>query len=243
MFSAPKTIQTAVDAAREAGMPLRNVFVLDTTAPDSRSPETPATLGTRHWTEVLASRAQAEKFDWVEPVDARTTTCCLNYSSGTTGVPKGVEISHYSYVANGVGVVRMAKTRDDYEESRKRAVGLSFLPMYHAYGQTYYIANFPNQGMPVYVMPNFDFPKLLSHIRTLEEERLELSRRNLAALDLDQLLHPIDDVEKTAGSVRLHVRDVTRLEPPRAVGVHHDRLAGRLGLLPVSSQKRGPRDP
>lgn len=165
MFSAPTTLQTAVDAARDVGMPARNVFVLDTTVPDSRSPETPATMGTRHWTEILAPRAQAERFHWVEPADARTMTCCLNYSSGTTGVPKGVEISHHSYVANGVGVVRIAKTRDDYEESRKRSVGLSFLPMYHAYGQTYFIANFPNQGMPVYVMPGFDFAKLLSHIQ------------------------------------------------------------------------------
>ncbi|KAH7114079.1 hypothetical protein EDB81DRAFT_303136 [Dactylonectria macrodidyma] len=47
--------------------------------------------------------AEAERCDWVEPVDPRSTTSCLSYSSGTTGVPKGVEITHYAYVANARG--------------------------------------------------------------------------------------------------------------------------------------------
>ncbi|MBE3041802.1 AMP-binding protein, partial [Candidatus Bathyarchaeota archaeon] len=164
MFAAASTTETSLKAAKEVSMPMGNVFVFDTTIPGSSSPETPATGGARHWTEVLAPRAQAEKFDWAEPADARTTTCCLNYSSGTTGVPKGVEICHHSYVANGTGVSMLADMRDGYEELRQRSAALAFLPMYHAYGQTYFIANFAHQGIPVYVMPGFDLAKMLSHI-------------------------------------------------------------------------------
>lgn len=164
MVAAASNIQTATEGASEAGMPARNVFAFDTTIPGSASVEIPATHGARHWTELLAPRERAEKFDWVEPADARTTTCCLNYSSGTTGLPKGVEISHYSYVANGTGVIKLAEQKHDYPAFVKRSVGLCFLPLYHAYGQTYFVANFAKQGIPVYIMPSFDFPKMLSHI-------------------------------------------------------------------------------
>lgn len=164
MFAAAGTARISHKAARDAGLPLGNVFMFDTTVPGSQSPETPATGGTRHWTEIIAPKAQAEGFDWVEPADARTTTCCLNYSSGTSGVPKGVEICHYSYVANGVGVNKLTRMKDGFEKLQERSAALGFLPMYHAYGQTYFIANFPNQGTPVYVMPGFDFAKMLSHI-------------------------------------------------------------------------------
>ncbi|CAI4215133.1 unnamed protein product [Parascedosporium putredinis] len=140
MVAAASNIQTATEGASEAGLPARNVFAFDTTIPGSASVEIPAAHGARHWTELLAPRERAEKFDWVEPADARTTTCCLNYSSGTTGLPKGVEISHYSYVANGTGVIKLAEQKPDYPDFTKRS------------------------GIPVYIMPSFDFPKMLSHI-------------------------------------------------------------------------------
>ncbi|KAJ0307073.1 hypothetical protein COL5a_003233 [Colletotrichum fioriniae] len=165
MVAAEGSLDTALEAAKEVSMPASNVFVFDTTVPGSSAPEKPARGGARHWTELIAPRAQAETFEWVEPADARTTTCCLNYSSGTTGVPKGVEISHYSYVANGTGVVKVAALEPDHEASVARSVGLCFLPLYHAYAQTYFVANFAKQGIPVYIMTGFDFVKMLTYIQ------------------------------------------------------------------------------
>ncbi|KAL9945187.1 hypothetical protein ACHAQF_003514 [Verticillium nonalfalfae] len=167
MVAAAASIDIAVEAAAEVGMPGNHVFVFDTTIP-GQAPVTPPradSKGTRHWTELLGPAAEAEAFNWVEPEDSRTTTCCLNYSSGTTGVPKGVEISHYSYVSNGAGVIKVTKLAPDYTTAVKRHVGLCFLPMYHAYAQTYFVANFASQGVPVYVMPSFDFVKMLTHIQ------------------------------------------------------------------------------
>ncbi|KAF3809180.1 Acyl-CoA ligase azaF [Colletotrichum gloeosporioides] len=165
MVAAEGSLDTALAAAKEVQMPASNVFVFDTTIPGSSQPEKPARGGTRHWTELIAPKAQAEKFEWVEPADARTTTCCLNYSSGTTGVPKGVEITHYSYVANGCGVVKVSALEEDHEASIARSVGLCFLPLYHAYAQTYFVANFAKQGIPVYIMTGFDFVKMLTYIQ------------------------------------------------------------------------------
>ncbi|KZL83645.1 amp-binding enzyme [Colletotrichum incanum] len=165
MVAAEGSLDIALEAAKEVSMPASNVFVFDTTIPGSSKPEKPARSGARHWTELIAPRAQAEKFHWVEPSDARTTTCCLNYSSGTTGVPKGVEITHYSYVANGTGVVKVSALEEDHEASVARSVGLCFLPLYHTYAQTYFVANFAKQGIPVYIMSGFDFVKMLTYIQ------------------------------------------------------------------------------
>jgi len=169
MISAASSLPTALEAAKEVGMPRENVFIFDTpTNPKSDRPS-PGRAGrkdgARHWTELLQGNlSRAEGWAWAEPADSSTTTCCLNYSSGTTGVPKGVEISHYAYVANGEGVTTLDKVDPDLEAKRARARGLGFLPLYHAFGQTYFIANYPHSGLPIYMMPGFDFQKMLQHV-------------------------------------------------------------------------------
>ncbi|KAL2127824.1 hypothetical protein VTI74DRAFT_10113 [Chaetomium olivicolor] len=175
LFVAEKALKTALEAAAEVGLPRDRIFVFGNDvlpAPELARSPSPApgakgrVDGVRHWTELLAGNlSRAETWSWEEPSDPEETTCCLNYSSGTTGVPKGVEISHYSYVANGVGVVHINRLRPDWEEKNARDRGLAFLPLYHAYGQTYFIANLPRLGIPVYVMPSFDFVKMLEHIQ------------------------------------------------------------------------------
>lgn len=176
LFVAEQSLKTALEAAAEVGLPRDRIYVLGTTntPPAAVLPQTPSPApgakgraeGTRHWTELLAGNlAQAETWSWEEPANPEEATCCLNYSSGTTGVPKGVEISHHSYVANGVSVVHTNKLRPDFAEKQKTDRGLCFLPLYHAYGQTYFIANLPNLHIPVYVMPSFDFVKMLSYVQ------------------------------------------------------------------------------
>jgi acyl-CoA synthetase (AMP-forming)/AMP-acid ligase II len=176
LFVAEHAVKTAFEAAAEVGLPRDRIFVLGSTniLPASELPKSPSAVpgakgrvdGARHWTELLAGNlAQAETWSWEEPDNPEETTCCLNYSSGTTGVPKGVEISHHSYVANGVGVGHINKLRPDFAAKQKTDRGLCFLPLYHAYGQTYFIANLPHLHIPVYVMPVFDFAKMLSHIQ------------------------------------------------------------------------------
>jgi len=78
-------------------------------------------------------------------------------------VPKGVEITHYSYVANGVGVTAVSQMRSDYEEWLARQRQLCFLPLYHAFGQTYFTCIYPKLHVPVYIMPAFDFVKFLTY--------------------------------------------------------------------------------
>lgn len=56
--------------------------------------------GERSWKELLDSGEEGE--DWIRFDDkeiAENTVACRLFSSGTSGLPKGVEITHYSLVA------------------------------------------------------------------------------------------------------------------------------------------------
>jgi acyl-CoA synthetase (AMP-forming)/AMP-acid ligase II len=173
LLVAEAALETAFEAAAQIGLPRDRIFIFggDSTGAEVTRVQTPKPGksgrkdGARHWTELLTGNLnKAQTWDWVEPADPATTTCCLNYSSGTTGVPKGVEISHSSYVANGEQIAFVTALQEDHEAKMARTRGLAFLPMYHAFGQTYFVANFPKQDVPVYVMPGFDFVKMLEYI-------------------------------------------------------------------------------
>lgn len=168
LFVAPAQVGIAQEAAEEAGLSSSSIYVLDPSVdPQSFDKPSLAQNGRLHrWTELLSSnRARARNWQWVEPADPSTTVCCLNYSSGTTGVPKGVEITHASYVANGVGVIALLEQDPETVEFLQRAQGLCFLPMYHAYAQTYFISIFPRLNLPAYIMASFNFEKMLQNVQ------------------------------------------------------------------------------
>ncbi|CAF3516969.1 hypothetical protein SNK03_003605 [Fusarium graminearum] len=161
----------ALDASSQVGMKPSQVFVLDSTWPDT-SIEIQPSKGSRHWTELIAAKSRGETFEWTEPEDSKNSICSINYSSGTTGIPKGVEISHYNHVANSRGVTLFHQLHPEFEARRDRAAALCFLPMYHAFSQGYFITSFPYERVPVYIMPSFEFPKILTHIQTFRITKL-----------------------------------------------------------------------
>ncbi|KAI0108475.1 acetyl-CoA synthetase-like protein, partial [Daldinia grandis] len=170
LIAADASMEIAIEAADKAGLPRSRIYSFDVSALDKQPGK--ARFGTQHWTSLLAPKSHAVKFDWVEPADARKTVCALNYSSGTTGVPKGVEITHYSYVANGFGINYVERLDPEYDEKKKRYRRLGFLPMYHAYGQTFFVCNYPKEGIPVYIMSSFNFEKMLQCIEKFRIDSL-----------------------------------------------------------------------
>jgi len=56
----------------------------------------------------------------------------ISYSSGTTGMPKGVMISHYNVISNVLQIALHGKQFDD----KKRDITLTLLPLYHIYGSS-----------------------------------------------------------------------------------------------------------
>jgi long-chain acyl-CoA synthetase len=87
--------------------------------------------------------------------NSQETIAALPYSSGTTGLPKGVMLSHYNLVANVYQVLgpnAAHLTPDD--------VMLCFLPLYHIYGLTVALTLSLALGSTLVLMPRFDVQKL-----------------------------------------------------------------------------------
>lgn len=166
LLCADASLDTGIEAATMIGMPLDRVFVFNhANFEPSASPIAPH-KGCQHWSTLLASPEDAASFAWDDlRGDASNTTLALNYSSGTTGVPKGVEITHSCYVANTVQFILQAQLHPEYEVQNARAKWLCFLPMYHAMAQAIFLVCAFVRGVPVWIMPKFDFLKVLEYIQ------------------------------------------------------------------------------
>ncbi|KAL4898373.1 hypothetical protein BDV59DRAFT_3369 [Aspergillus ambiguus] len=86
--------------------------------------------------------------------DPKKDVVFLVYSSGTTGLPKGVMLSHANIVAN---LVQSAAVDNGVLTHQDRV--LACLPFFHIYGVTYLVTYGAFLGMSTYVMPRFDLEK------------------------------------------------------------------------------------
>ncbi|KAH7141646.1 AMP-binding enzyme [Dactylonectria macrodidyma] len=172
------SLSVAVEAAPQVGLPRNRIYAFHNSATGT---ERTNGYDIRHWTDLLAPTAEAEKFHWVQPVDPRSTTCCLHYSSKTTGIPKGVEITHYAYGLD-------PSWRDNIQRQRT----ICFMPMYHAAGQTAFIANHPKTGIPSYIMPACNFEKLLKCVHNFKITTLTTAPSIVLALAKSPLCSKFD---------------------------------------------------
>lgn len=84
--------------------------------------------------------------------DSRLVLATLPFSSGTTGFPKGVMLSHYNIVANVYQTLTSGETGCIGEGDTI----LCYLPMYHIYGLTVGLNLALIRGCTVVLMPRFD---------------------------------------------------------------------------------------
>ncbi|KAL4895899.1 hypothetical protein BDV59DRAFT_199873 [Aspergillus ambiguus] len=162
LVCAEGSIDTGIEAAEIAGLGRDRVFVFNNALYDGQGQ---GVKGCRYWGELVTSVEEGTGFAWEEldtPAKANRTLA-LNYSSGTTGRPKGVEISHKNYCSNMMQFNHMFYLNPDWKEKQARARWLCFLPMYHAMAQNIFIAAALSRGIPVYMMPKFDFIKMLEY--------------------------------------------------------------------------------
>lgn len=119
---------------------------------------------------------------WQWPVmnaeEARQTVATINYSSGTTGLPKGVCVSHANLIANLEQSHFMRYLGTPYaggkQQQPPRESWIGFLPLYHAYGQLYSILMACKLGHTVYVMSGFVYDKFLGLIARYKISTLQV---------------------------------------------------------------------
>ncbi|SLM33873.1 related to 4-coumarate--ligase [Lasallia pustulata] len=108
---------------------------------------------------------QWESLDRLEDLTQRTAV--LNFSSGTTGLPKACMVSHRNLVANA----EQNRYLDDVSRNRLhdpnyalKEIHVAYLPLYHAMGQMMYCTLNLRREYPSYIMPQFTLPLLLQAI-------------------------------------------------------------------------------
>ncbi|PQE08981.1 4-coumarate- ligase 2 protein [Rutstroemia sp. NJR-2017a WRK4] len=157
----PNMLATALAAAKEIGFPKANIFQFSDV-------ENPPLSEVKDWRALLPSIEASTTYRWPEltPEESLKTIATINYSSGTTGLPKGVCITHSNLIANVEQAMFMkfhntGYTRDSHPPERY----IGFLPLYHAYGQLAAILLASKMNTPCYIMKAFVFPDFLQCIQ------------------------------------------------------------------------------
>lgn len=149
-------------------------------------------------------------------IDPAEDIAALPYSSGTTGVPKGVMLTHRSMATN------LEQLRPFVPMGTGARI-LAVLPFFHIYGLTA-LMNAPlRTGATVVVLPRFDLPQFLTAIETHRITGLYVAPPIVLAL----AKHPVVD-RYDLSSLEYIVSSAAPLDAELAAA-----CARRLGLPPV----------
>ncbi len=144
LLTAPPLLERARAAAERSGV--EEIFVLGEAE------------GATPFAALLAADGEPPAVD----IDPANDVATLPYSSGTTGLPKGVMLTHRNLVANLCQTDQLlAQGPDD------RIIAV--LPLYHIYGLTVLMCGAVRKGATLVTMPRFDLEEFL---RLIQDHRV-----------------------------------------------------------------------
>jgi acyl-CoA synthetase (AMP-forming)/AMP-acid ligase II len=141
LLTVPPFLETGVEAAKRAG--IDEVFVLGEGE------------GATPFAELLGGPAQAPEVE----IDPDSDLAVLPYSSGTTGLPKGVMLTHRNLISN----LEQIQAAFPIEPS-DTLIGV--LPFFHIYGMTVIMNQGLRAGATIVTMPRFDLDQFLDLIES-----------------------------------------------------------------------------
>jgi acyl-CoA synthetase (AMP-forming)/AMP-acid ligase II len=144
LLTAPPLLERARAAADRSGV--EEIFVLGEAE------------GATPFAELLASKGEPPRVE-IDPADDLVT---LPYSSGTTGLPKGVMLTHRNIVAN------LCQGDTFLVEGDQERV-IAVLPLYHIYGLSVLMCGVVWKGATLVTMPRFDLEEFL---RLLQDQHI-----------------------------------------------------------------------
>ncbi|RMZ87409.1 hypothetical protein DV736_g5361, partial [Chaetothyriales sp. CBS 134916] len=192
----PNLLEPGLAAAKQAGVPFDRIFQFS-----GEECQTSAE-GIRDWRSMVASESEAGSWKWddLRGKAATETTATINFSSGTTGLPKGTCMTHYNITSNASQAiyVRFVGTPYSPERPDPNDRWLAFLPLYHAYSQLWTVNIACKLRVPVYVMTKFEYVPFLRFIEKYKITSLQavppvlvmLSKRpETSVYDLSSIKH------------------------------------------------------
>jgi acyl-CoA synthetase (AMP-forming)/AMP-acid ligase II len=166
LFTCVPVLETALKAAKGAGIPEDKIFIMDlplhARKPHFKTVDDLVKLG--------HSLPELEPLRWRKGQGARQVAF-LCYSSGTSGLPKAVMISHKNVIANTMQFCI-------YEQQGRKKAGVEtqvcfgLLPFSHIYGLVVVAHSATWRGDEVIVLPKFDLQNFLSAIEKFKINHL-----------------------------------------------------------------------
>ncbi|PHH50157.1 4-coumarate--CoA ligase 2 [Ceratocystis fimbriata CBS 114723] len=153
IITVKELLPTATAAAKKAGLAPDRIILMGHERDDK----------TRHWTDLKAAKPDTIAR---EPV-GHNDLAFVVYSSGTTGLPKGVALTHRNIVAN----LLQHSVFDWYLLYPSRDSTLSILPFYHIFGLVVVMFGASFSGIPVYIIGRFD---LETACKLIQEHRISV---------------------------------------------------------------------
>ncbi|KAL4808631.1 hypothetical protein BDV18DRAFT_157575 [Aspergillus unguis] len=175
VLSEPELLKSILAASKEVGIPEKNVRVFDT-QPGQNVP-----VGMDSWKDLFK---HGEK-DWVmfdDETRAKETAAARLFSSGTTGLPKAVTITHHNLVAQHELTSELNPR--SYERSRITAI-----PLFHAAAAPSTHFGLLKSGHTCYLMRRFDLPLYLQTFEKYQVTDLGLVPPIAIAILMNDLTH------------------------------------------------------
>ncbi|KXS94925.1 hypothetical protein AC578_3933 [Pseudocercospora eumusae] len=145
-------LPAAQKAAEKAGIPTDRILLLGEAKDDTRR--------FKHWTNIRKTSG-ALRYRRRKVKDPSKDLAFLVYSSGTTGLPKGVMLSH-SNIVSDLSQINGAIGKW-YSSGQDKILGV--LPFFHIYGLTGLVHQSLHRGIELVVMPAFDLKLFLETIQ------------------------------------------------------------------------------
>ena len=143
LITVPPFLDKAKEAAAQAG--IEEIYVFG------------AAAGARPFSELMEAPPDPPSVR----IDPREDIVALPYSSGTTGLPKGVMLTHRNLVAN----LCQSETAKDFGGYTEQDAVLAAMPFFHIYGMVVIMGLALAQGATLVTMPRFDFQEFLGLIQ------------------------------------------------------------------------------
>ncbi|KAL4800312.1 hypothetical protein BDV19DRAFT_174054 [Aspergillus venezuelensis] len=169
LFTCVPLLPTALEAASAAGLPKERIYIIDALPGGEKAPGQYKTLS--QLVETGKSLPKLEKVNW-RAGEAARRTAFLCYSSGTSGLPKGVMISHRNVISNVLQVTAFEKSWRDSQKTPDGSyytdVLLGLLPQSHIYGLVVMCHCGPFRGDQVIVLPKFELGTYMAAVQNFK---------------------------------------------------------------------------